>query len=86
MLGAFTAIVNLPATLRFIERLGLDMILAPARYFCSTQDSRLLERIYQADLAKSPTNRAAGSPRSNMIALRHMIELMHGETTLRPQS
>ena len=40
------------------------------------EQSRLLQRIYQADLAKSPTSRAAGSSRSNMIALRHTIELM----------
>jgi hypothetical protein len=50
------------------------------------EQSRLLQRIYQADLAKSPTSRAARSSRSNMIALRHTIELMYGETTLKPES
>jgi hypothetical protein len=50
------------------------------------EQSRLLQRIYQADLAKSPTSRAAGSSRSNMIALRHTIELMYGETTMKPES
>jgi len=35
-----------------------------------------------ADLAKSPTSHAAGSSRSNMIALHHTIELMHGEAAL----
>jgi hypothetical protein len=34
------------------------------------KQSRLLQRIYQADFAESPTSRAAGSSRSNMIALR----------------
>src|SRR5579864_9604209 len=38
MLGASTAIVKLPATSGFTEKLGLDMVLAPAWYFCSTQD------------------------------------------------
>ena len=50
------------------------------------EQSRLLQRIYQPDLAKSPASRAAGSSRSNMIALRHTIELMYGETTLKPES
>ncbi len=48
------------------------------------EQSRLLQRIYQADLAKGPTSRTAESSRSNMIALRHTIELMYGETTLKP--
>ena len=47
------------------------------------KQSRLLQRMYQADLAKSPTSHAAGSSRSNMIALRHTIELMYGETALK---
>jgi hypothetical protein len=38
MLGASTAIVKLPGTLGFTERVGLDIVLAPAWYFCSTQD------------------------------------------------
>jgi hypothetical protein len=50
------------------------------------KQSRLLQRIYQADLAKSPTSRAAGASRSNMIALRHTIELMYEETALKPES
>jgi len=50
------------------------------------EQSRLLQRIYQADLAKSRTSRAAGSSRSNMIALRHTIELMYGETAMKPES
>lgn len=39
----------------------------------------LLLRIYQAELAKNPTSRAAESSRSNMIALRHTIEQMYGD-------
>jgi len=50
------------------------------------KQSRLLQRIYQADLNKSPTSRAAGSSRSSMIALRHTIELMYGETALKPET
>jgi len=38
-----------------------------------------LLRIYQAELAKNPTSRAAQSSRSNMIALRHTIEQIYGE-------
>jgi len=37
VLGASTAIVKLPAALRFTERSGLDMVLVPAWYFRSTQ-------------------------------------------------
>jgi hypothetical protein len=37
-----------------------------------------LLRIYQAELAKNPTSRAAESSRSNMIALRHTIEQVYG--------
>jgi hypothetical protein len=50
------------------------------------KQSRLLQRIYQADVANSPGSRAAGSSRSNMIALRHTIELMYGEAALKPES
>jgi len=50
------------------------------------KQSRLLQRTYQADLAKSPTSRAAESSRSNMIALRRTIELMYGVTPLKPES
>jgi hypothetical protein len=49
------------------------------------KQSRLLQRIYQADFAKSPSSRA-GASRSNMIALRHTIELMYGEAALKPES
>jgi len=47
---------------------------------------RLLQRMYQADLAKSPSSGALGSSRSNMIAHRHTIELMYGEAVLKPES
>jgi hypothetical protein len=39
----------------------------------------LLLRIYEAELAKNPTSRAAESSRSNMIALRHIIEQIYGK-------
>jgi len=38
----------------------------------------LLLRLYQAELAKDPTSRAAESSRSNMIALRHTIDQIYG--------
>jgi hypothetical protein len=43
------------------------------------KQSRLLLRMYQAELAKDPTSCAAESARSNMIALRHTIEQIYGE-------
>jgi hypothetical protein len=39
----------------------------------------LLLRMYQAELAKDPTSRAAESSRSNMIALRHTIDEIYGK-------
>ena len=39
----------------------------------------LLLRMYQAELVKNPTSRAAESSRSNLIALRHTIEQIYGE-------
>jgi hypothetical protein len=50
------------------------------------KQSHLLQRMYEAECAKSPTSLAAGLSRSNMIALRHTIELMYGETALKPES
>jgi hypothetical protein len=50
------------------------------------KQSRLPQRIHQAGLSKSPSSRAAGVSRSNMIALRHPIELMYGEAALKPKS
>ena len=38
----------------------------------------LLLRLYQAELAKDPSSRAAESSRSNMIALRHTIDQIYG--------
>lgn len=37
-----------------------------------------LLRMYQAELAKDPASHAAESARSNMIALRHTVEQIHG--------
>lgn len=37
-----------------------------------------LLKMYQAEFAKNPTSHAAESARSNMIALRHTIEQIHG--------
>jgi hypothetical protein len=42
------------------------------------KQKNLLLKIYQAELAKNPTSRAAESSRSNMIALRHTIEQIYG--------
>ena len=43
------------------------------------EQSDLLLRMYQAELAKDPASRATGSLRSNMIAVRHTIHQIYGE-------
>jgi hypothetical protein len=53
-------------------------------------DSRTIERLkeqggfllrmYQAEFSKDPTSRATKSSRSNVIALRHTLKQMYGET------
>jgi hypothetical protein len=43
------------------------------------EQSGLLLRMYQAELAKDPTSAATESSRSNMIALRHSIVQIYGE-------
>jgi len=39
----------------------------------------LLLRLYQAEFASDPTSRATESSRSNLMALRHTIALMHAD-------
>jgi len=48
------------------------------------KQSNLLLRMYQAELAKNPTSRAAESSRSNVIALRHTIEQIYGKAAELP--
>ena len=43
------------------------------------EQTELLLRMYQAEVAKDPTSRASESLRSNMIALRHTIHQVYGE-------
>lgn len=45
------------------------------------EQSKLLVRTYQAELAKDPTSRATKSSRSNLIALSHTIKQIYGEAT-----
>jgi hypothetical protein len=42
------------------------------------EQSGLLRRIYQSEVAKDPTSPATESSRSNMIALRHSISQIYG--------
>jgi hypothetical protein len=42
------------------------------------EQSELLLRMYQLELAKDPSSRATESSRSNMIALRHSIGQIYG--------
>ena len=46
------------------------------------EQSELLLRMYQLELAKDPSSRATESSRSNMIALRHSIGQVYGERPL----
>jgi len=43
------------------------------------KQSDLLLRMYQTELAKNPTSRAAEGSRSNMIALRHTVAQIYGK-------
>jgi hypothetical protein len=43
------------------------------------EQSELLLRMYQLELAKDPSSRATESSRSNMIALQHSIDQIYGE-------
>jgi hypothetical protein len=43
-----------------------------------TNQSCLLLRLYQAELARDPASRATESSRSNLIALRHTIAQIYG--------
>jgi len=47
------------------------------------EQSELLLRMYQLELAKDPSSRASESSRSNMIALRHSIAQIYGEAASR---
>ena len=43
------------------------------------EQSELLLRLYQLELARDASSRATESSRSNMIALRHSIDQIYGE-------
>jgi hypothetical protein len=47
------------------------------------EQSELLLRIYQAELAKDPSSRATKSSRSNMMALGHSVDQIYGKGPLR---
>ena len=44
------------------------------------EQSRFLLRTYQLELGKDPASRAAESARSNLIALRHTMNQIYGES------
>jgi hypothetical protein len=44
------------------------------------EQSRLLLRTYELEMAKDPASRATKSARSNLIALRHTINQIYGES------
>ena len=43
------------------------------------EQSELLLRLYQLELARDPSSRATESSLSNMIALQHSIDQIYGE-------
>ena len=47
------------------------------------EQSELLLRMYQLELAKDPRSRATESSRSNLIALRHSIDQIYGQAASR---
>ena len=46
------------------------------------EQTGLLGRTYQAEFAKDPTSRATESSRSNLIALRHSIHQVYGDSVV----
>jgi hypothetical protein len=44
------------------------------------EQSGLLLRTYEAEVAKDPTSHATESARSNLIALKHSISQIYGES------
>jgi hypothetical protein len=44
------------------------------------EQSRLLLRTYELEMAKDPASRATESARSNLIALRHTINQIYGKS------
>jgi hypothetical protein len=60
--------------MQLLERLG-------ARTIVRVEDqTKLLLKVYLAERAKDPSSQATKSSRSNMIALRHTITQMYGES------
>ena len=58
----------------------MEAHLDPATMERLKEQSGLLLRIYDAEFAKDPASRATGYSRSNLIALRHSINQIYGET------
>ena len=54
--------------------------LAPETIERLEEQSALLLRTYEQEFAKDPTSRATESARSNLIALRHTINQIYGES------
>ena len=46
------------------------------------EQTGLLRRTYRAEFAKDPTSRATETSRSNLIALRHSIHQVYGDSFL----
>ena|SRR5690348_10322309 len=67
-----------PREIRTIKSMPLEEQIDSGTIERLKRQGDLLLRLYQAELAKNPTSHAAESARSNVMALRHTIEQIHG--------
>ena len=63
---------------RTIESMSLEEQIDSATIERLKRQKDFLLRMYQAELAKNPSSHATESARSNVIALGHTIEQIHG--------
>ena len=67
-----------PRELRTMESMPFEEQMDSGTIERLKSQADFLLRIYRAELANDPTSHAAESARSNVIALRHTIEQIHG--------
>jgi hypothetical protein len=63
-----------------IEDMQSEARLNPETIERLEEQSGLLLRTYQAEIVKDPTSRATETARSNLIALKHSISQIYGES------
>jgi hypothetical protein len=60
--------------------MNIEAQLNPGTMERLEEQSALLRRIYEAEFDKDPTSRATECARSNLIALKHSISQIYGES------